>query len=173
VIAYLFSHRPAPGCDVAAYEDSLRRFHAELARASVSGFIESATFATGGGYNDWYLLESSAAMDGLNAAAVSGARAPAHESAARMAADGAGKLLSLASGKPSMESGFEVRFSKPAGMAYKDLYAQLETWTGSSGVSLWRRMMVLGPPPEFCLVTPSTFDLPPEMHPEVLTRKPI
>ena len=166
----MFSHRPADGVDIAAYEDSLRRFHEQLALASVSGFIESATYAIGAGYSDWYLLESSAAMDALNAGAVSGPRASAHDAAARMAADGAGKLWSLASGRPSMEAGFEVRFGKPAGMAYADLYARLESCAGMPGVSLWRRMMVLGPPPEFCLITPSRVELPPEMNPEVLRR---
>jgi hypothetical protein len=173
LLAYVFSHRPAGGVDVAIYEDSLRRFHAELAKSSLSGFLESATFAIGGGYSDWYLLESSSAMDTLNAAAVSGARAPAHDSAARMAVDGVGKLLSLATGTPSMDEGFEVRFGKPVGMPYKDFYARLEPWTEAAGVSLWRRMMVLGPPPEFCLITPSRVDLPPEMQPELLDRTPI
>jgi hypothetical protein len=173
LLAYVFSHRPAGGVDLAAYEASLRRFHAELARASLDGFIESATFAIGDGYSDWYLLESSSAMDVLNAAAVSGARASAHDAVARVATDGVGKLLNLASGRPSMEEGFEVRFGKPAGMPYPDLYARLESWTEGSGVSLWRRMMVLGPPPEFSLITPSKVDLPGEMHPEVLRRKTI
>lgn len=173
MLAYLFSHRPAGGVEVGAYEDSLRRFHAELASASLSGFIDSATFATGAAYTDWYLLENSSAMDVLNAAAVSGARASAHDTAARMAADGVGKLLSLASGRPSMEAGFEVRFGKPAGMPYADLYAWLKSWTEAPGVSLWRRMMVLGPPPEFCLIAPSEVELPAAMHPEVLRRKKI
>jgi hypothetical protein len=173
LLAYVFSHRPAEGVDVIAYEGSLRRFHAELEKAGLSGFIDSATFAIGAGYSDWYLLENSAAMEVLNAAAVSGARTSAHDSAARMSADGAGKLLSLAAGTASMNGGFEVRFGKPAGMPYKDLYARLETWTNAPGVSLWRRMMVLGPPPEFCLITPSKVDLQLEMHPEVLERKPI
>ena len=173
MLAYVFSHRPAGGVDVAAYEDSLRHFHAELAKSSLSGFVESATFAIGGGYSDWYLLESSSAMDVLNAAAVSGARGPAHDSAARMAKDGTGKLLSLTTGKPSMDEGFEVRFGKPVGMQYKDFYASLTSWTEAAGASLWRRMMVLGPPPEFCLITPSKVELPPEMHPEVLRRKRI
>ena len=173
MLAYVFSHRPAGGADVVAYEASLRRFHTELAGASLGGFIESATFAIGAGYGDWYLLENSAAMDALNAAAVSGARAPAHDSAARMAADGAGKLLSLESGSPSMAEGFEVRFGKPAGMPYAVFYAQLQPWVREPGVSLWRRMMVLGPPPEFCLISPSEMRLPAEMHPEVLGRKPI
>ena len=173
MLAYVFSHRPAGGVDVAAYEDSLRRFHMELARASLDGFIESMTFAIGDGYTDWYLLESSSAMDVLNAAAVSGPRAAAHDAAARVATDGVGKLFSLVSGRPSMDEGFEVRFGKLAGMAYPDLYARLEPWTEGRGVSLWRRMMVLGPPPEFSLITPSKVDLPAEMHPEVLHRKPI
>lgn len=170
MLAYVFSHRPAVGVDVVTYGDALRRFHAELASASLPGFIDSATFAVGDGYSDWYLLENTAAMDALNAAAVSGARAPAHDSAARMAIDGVGKLLSVASGLPSMDDGFEVRFGKPTGMPYKDLYATLESWTGAPGVSLWRRMMVLGPPPEFCLISPSEVELPVDMHPEVLRR---
>jgi hypothetical protein len=170
LVAYVFSHRPAEGVDIAAYEGSLRRFHTELEKAGLSGFIESATFSIGAVYSDWYLLENTAAMEVLNAAAVSGARASAHDSAARMSADGAGKLLSLAAGKASMDEGFEVRFGKPAGMPYDDLYARLEAWTNAQGVSLWRRMMVLGPPPEFCLITPSNVDLPPEMHPEALRR---
>jgi hypothetical protein len=173
LVAYVFSHQPADGVDVVAYEGALRRFHAELAKASLSGFIDSATFATGPGYSDWYLLENTAAMDVLNAAAVSGARISAHDSAARMSADGAGKLLSLAAGKASIAGGFEVRFGKPAGMPYQDLYARLEAWTTAPEVSLWRRMMVLGPAPEFCLITPSMVDLPAEMHPEVLERNPI
>lgn len=173
MLAYVFSHRPAAGVEVAAYEDFLRRFHAELASASLSGFIESATFAVGGGYSDWYLLENTSAMDVLNAAAVTGARAPAHDSAASMAIDGSGKLLSLASGTPSMDSGFEVRFGKPEGMTYRDLYARLASWSQTPGVSLWRRMMVLGPPPEFCLITPSRIELPADLRPELLGRTPI
>src|SRR5437879_9398499 len=55
VLAYVFSHRPADGVDVGAYEDALRQFHRELASASLNGFVESATFAVGGGYSDWYL----------------------------------------------------------------------------------------------------------------------
>jgi len=34
-------------------------------------------------------------------------------------------------------------------------------------------MMVLGPPPEFTLITPSELELPADMHPEVLRREPI
>jgi hypothetical protein len=172
-LAYVFSHRPGAAVEVGAYEDALRRFHSELARARPSGFIGSTTYRIGDGYSDWYLVESSAALDALNDAAVSGARASPHDAAARMAAGGAGKLMNLASGEPDLKAGFEIRFAKPGGMAYADLYRRAESWTGSPGVSLWRRMMVLGPPPEFCLVSRTPVELPADTHPQVIARKPI
>jgi hypothetical protein len=173
VLAYVFSHRAAGGVTAAVYEESLRRFHAALASAEPDGFVASATFRIGDAYSDWYLLDNSAALDGLNIAAVSGEQSAAHDAAAAMAADGVGKLLNLAAGGYSASAGFEVRFAKPAGMKYVDLYARLQAWTALPGVSLWRRMMVLGPPPEFCLVTPSEVTLPAEMRPEVLRREPL
>jgi hypothetical protein len=173
VLAYVFSHRPGPGVDTTAYEEALRRFHAALASAPSNGFISSTTYRIGDAYSDWYLVESSAALDGLNAAAISGARTPAHDAAARMAVDGSGKLLSLAGGDLASGPGCEIRFSKPPGSSYADLYSRLETWTGRPQVSVWRRMMVLGPPPEFCLVAPSALELPSDMRPEVLSREPI
>jgi hypothetical protein len=160
--------------DRAPYEEALRRFHAALASAPSSGFVRSATYRIGDGYSDWYLVESSAALDWLNAAAISGARTPAHDAAARMAVDGVGKLLSLVSGEVSFSApDFEIRFAKPAGVSYADLYARLQPWTSKPAVSLWRRMMVLGPAPEFCLVAASALELPAEMRPEVLHRLPI
>jgi hypothetical protein len=173
VLAYVFNHRPAPGVDGAAYEAALRRFHAALASAPPSGFIRSSTFKVGDRYSDWYLVDASAALDVLNAAAVSGARTPAHDTAARMAADGVGKLYSLVRGEPPSGSGFEIQFSKPAGVGYTDHYERLRPYSGGPGVSLWRRMMVLGPPPEFCLLAPSKIDLPDEYRPETLRRDPI
>jgi hypothetical protein len=173
VLAYVFSHRPAEGVDGAAYEAALRRFHAALASAPLSGFVRSSTFKVGDRYSDWYLVDGSAALDVLNAAAVSGTRTPAHDSAARMAADGVGKLYSLVSGEPPAGSGFEIRFSKPAGVGYADHYERLRPYSGGRGVSLWRRMMVLGPPPEFCLLAPVEIVLPDDYRPEVLRRDPI
>jgi hypothetical protein len=173
MLGYVFSHRPAPGVDATVYEGALRRFHAALASAPSKGFVSSTTYRTGDAYSDWYLVESSGALDWLNAAAVSGPRTPAHIAAARMAVDASGKLLSLVRGELAPGPGFEVRFSKPAGTSYADLYARLEQWTGRPGVSLWRRMMTLGPPPEFCLVAAAALELPVEMRPEVLRREPI
>jgi hypothetical protein len=87
-----------------------------------------------------------------------------------MATDGAGKLLTLVSGNTPTGSGFEIRFSKPAGMGYPELYERMKPWTDLDEVTLWRRMMVLGPPPEFCLVARSEIQLPAEMRPEIVRR---
>jgi hypothetical protein len=173
VLAYVFFHRPAPGVDASAYESALRQFHSVLHGARPVGFIGSSTFRIGDSYADWYLIETSAALDPLNDAAVTGARSTSHESVAHMSTYGAGKLLAQVSGRPLAGPGFEIRFSKPAGMSYGELYERLKSWTDRSEVSLWTRMMVLGPPPEFCLLTPSVFQLPVEMSPETVRREPI
>ena len=170
MLAYVFFHHAAPGTDVGCYEEGLRRFHASLAQARPVGFISSATYRGSGGYSDWYLVENSAALDPLNEAAVAGRIRPAHDAVARGATDFAGKLYMLVAGQPGGQA-FETRFAKPAGTSYRDLYERLEPWTILGGVSLWRRMMVLGPPPEFCLLSPTELDLPAEMKPEVLTRE--
>ena len=169
MLAYVFSHRPAANTDVAAYEEALRRLHAELAHSGTAGFVKSTTYVIGDGYSDWYLVESSGALDGLNDAAVSGSRSAPHDAAARMAASGSGKLLRLTKGEPDLEAPYEIGFSKPAGMPYAVLYESLDQFAGS----LWRRMMVLGPPPEFCLVVRNPVELPAEFAPEVRTRRQI
>jgi hypothetical protein len=173
VLAYVFSHRPGPGIEAARFEAVLREFHSALAAAPPRGFISSLTYRIGDGYSDWYLLVDSAAMDALNEAAVSGSRTAPHDMAASMAADGVGKLLSLAAGECDAAAGYEIRFAKPAGMIYTDLYASLQPVTTSSGAALWRRMMVLGPPPEFCLTISAPVELPPALRPEVLNRSRI
>ena len=173
MLAYVFSHRPAPGGDLAAYEDVLREFHHQLASSNLEGFVSSWTYRTGDGYSDWYLIKDSAALDGLNEAAVTGARAAAHEEAARMAVDGVGKLLTLAEGRPDPAATVESRFAKPSGMAYAALYAGLRPLTASGGAALWRRMMVLGPAPEFCMTSAAPVQLPPALHAEVASRTPL
>jgi hypothetical protein len=172
-LAYVFIHRAAPTVEIAAYETALRRFHASLAASPPPGFIGSTSYRMRGGYADWYLLESSAALDPLNEAAVSAARGASHDAVAHMSADGAGKLLALVSGRPGTERGVEVRLSKPKGMSYADFYERLKPWTSRVEVTLWRRMMVLGPPPEFCMVAPFELDLPSEMTPESVQRSSI
>lgn len=170
MLAYVFFHRPAPGVDRGVYEDGLRTFHAALAGARAKSFTGSASYRTGEEYCDWYTVESSAALDELNEVAVSGSRSAAHGEVAQRAVDTAGKLMSLVAGIPSPAGAFEIRFSKPRGMSYAELYTRLEPATAREGVSLWRRMMTLGPPPEFVLLSPGPLELPQEMSPETLSR---
>jgi hypothetical protein len=171
LIAYLFFHEHASHAGVAEYEEGLRRFHASLAAAGVPGFVGSRTYRVGSQYCDWYVVTSSAALDPLNDAAVSGRRSAPHAAVAREAVDFAGKLLKLASGEYDADAGTEIRFSKPHGTTYEELYRKIEPWTSMPDVSLWRRMMVLGPPPEFCLLAKSEITLPAELNPQVLRRE--
>ena len=173
MIAYLFFHEIAPDGDALRYEDGLRRFHEALAGAGVPGFAGSRTYRLGPQYCDWYLVESSASLDPLNDAAVSGQRSASHADVASLATNFTGKLLKLTAGQYSADAGIEVRFAKPHGMTYAHLYRLLEPWTSRSDVSLWRRMMVLGPPPEFCLIARSDVDLPDELDAEVYRREPV
>ena len=168
MLAYVFSHRAAAGADIAVYEDLMRRFHGALAGSPPPGFVRSVTFRAAGGYVDWYLIEGSAALDALNQAAISGRRSRPHDAVAQMAAEGSGKLMTLTLGPPDLQAGFEVRFSKPKGVSYAGLDSLLEPSTRQAGVSVWKRMMVLGPPPEFSLLTPMHLELPAETSPQLL-----
>ena len=154
MLAYVFWHWPAtPGTEPAAYERAQAAFHQRLAEAPPAGFLRSWSFRVvavpwlrvASAYEDWYLLEGSAALDPLNGAAVAPPARRAHDRAAAGAA-GVGGLYRLHSGEPRPLSGPVNWFPKPAGMQYPDLYTGI-----APGAVLWRRQMVLGPAPEFLL----------------------
>ncbi len=171
MLGYVFFHRPGPQAGTIAYEAALRSFHASLKATRPPGFLGSGSYRIGGGYADWYMVANSAALDPLNEAAVGDRARSSHDMVAGMSTDGAGKLFTLVSGEPRTESGFETRFSKPRGMTYSELYERLRDITARPDVSLWRRMMVLGPAPEFCLTSRSQLDLPVDMNPETIPRE--
>jgi hypothetical protein len=171
LLAYVFFHRPALPAGATAYEAALRAFHAALAAAPPHGFVGSCSYRIGDGYADWYMVEDSAALDRLNEAAVGRRAHASHDAVADMSSEGAGKLFTLVSGDPRSEAGFETRFSKPGGMSYAELYERVKSLTARPDVSLWRRMMVLGPPPEFCIASRSELVVPAEMSPETLSRE--
>ena len=152
MLAYLFWHWPVDGgAGRAAYEQAQAAFHRRLAGAPPAGFLRSWSFRVGGApwlkvadaYEDWYLLEDSAALDALNDAAVAPPAKGAHDAAAAGAA-GMGGLYRLRSGAPDPRSGPALWFHKPAGTSYGEIYA-----AAGSERALWRRQMVLGPAPEF------------------------
>ena len=161
MIAYLFWHWPDRGADVEAYEAAQRGFHAALNRAGGEGFQGSFSYRVSGaawipagnGYEDWYLLDGSHALDALNDLAVAPTLRRAHDAAASWAT-GVGGLYRLQRGVPAHAGGVVAWVSRPRGTT-------AEAFGGgvAEAAVIWRRQMVLGPAPEF-LFEPPLPDLP-------------
>ena len=170
MLAYVFWHWPRSDVDRGSYVDHLCAFHQTLGLNRAPGFQQSAVFrihganwlnTTGEVYEDWYLLDDSAAMDRLNDAAVSGVCEDPHNAIARNAADGTGGLYRLRVGYENLtESRFAVWLSKPNGVSYKDFYSALQPITSQPGLALWGRQMTLGPTVEFCIHSAAPIELP-------------
>ncbi|HSE34105.1 MAG TPA: hypothetical protein VLA93_21205 [Pyrinomonadaceae bacterium] len=162
MLAYVFWHWPQPGVDRAAYEANLLTFHKTLTTHKPPGFLSSTVFsieaanwleATGPVFEDWYLMENSAAMDRLNDGAVTGVCEQPHNVVAKEAAGGTAGLYRLRQGTGNLSNKrVAVWFSKPAGVSYKDFFAQLSE-ENLPGTSLWQRQMTLGPTTEFCMLS--------------------
>ena len=168
MLAYVFWHWRRTNVDHAPYESAQRRFHAALAAAPAEGFIHShsaalqgATWAAGGGaaYEDWYVVHASAALDSLNAAAVSASRQAPHDAAAALAAGGIAGLYTLRAGVALTAPAHATWFAKPEGMSYAQLDVALREVV-AQGACLWMRYMVLGPTPEFCVHSGRAIELP-------------
>jgi hypothetical protein len=184
MLAYVFWHWSKPDVAPADYEQYQRDFHAALARSAPRGFLNSAAFRIEGqaawlggapAYADWYLVQDSAALDPLNVAAVSGVCEVPHTTVAQAMAAGAGSLFALrdeapAPVPPNLPAAQTLTFlTKPREMPYATFYATVAALPNNSNATLWRRTMVLGPTPEFALLTPAAPPLPPELHPLALT----
>lgn len=181
MLAYVFWHWPRPGVPAAEYEALQRRFHAALKEAPSAGFmgsrsvsIEGAAWAGGGrAYEDWYLLEGSAGLDPLNAAAVTASRQAPHDAAAAAAEGGTAGLYSLRLGVQRSAPWTATWFAKPDGMNYGALYTLLGDLVEREDGALWCRQMTLGPTPEFCLHTSGAVRLPAPLTGSALTGRPV
>ena len=182
MLAYVFWHWRRPEVPAAAYEALQREFHAALEAAPPAGFIGSrsvaiagAPWAAGGGeaYEDWYLVDDSAALDPLNAAAVSASRQGPHDAAAAAADGGTAGLYRLRLGEAGDSPGAAAWFAKPAGMSYAALFATLGPLVHAEGAALWGRQLTLGPTPEFCLHTRRLVTLPAPLVALTLACRPI
>ena len=155
-LAYVFWHGPGDAAARGDYEELLAAFHARLRDAPPPGFRESVAFAPGHGYDyeDWYLVDGWADLGVLNADAVDDVRGPEHDRVARLAAKGAGGVYALRSGDLAIaDAGAADWSAKPLGEPYADFEAALTAGREPGGFALWQRQMVLGPAPEFCLLT--------------------
>lgn len=160
MLAYVFWHWKKPDIPVEEYESRQRAFHIALAAEPPPSFLGSfslalpgAPWAFDGGetYEDWYLIEDFAALGALNEAAVSGGRTAPHDRAATVAAGGSGGVYELRLGSVSVSPKYAHWFHKPDGMKYQEIFAELIAVVDQVQAGLWRRQMVLGPAPEFCL----------------------
>ena len=181
MLAYLFWHWPQVGVELGEYEAAMVGFHGGLAAGAPVGFRRSLTVRVGAapwlvggtqGYEDWYVVDDSAALDPLNEAAVSGARRGPHDRAAYAAAGGAGGLYRFQRGDLDLaEAGVATWLSKPGGMSYAEFDARLREWIGDTPVALWQRQMVLGPAWEFCLLSRGMIEVPEEVGALVVGRE--
>jgi len=182
MLAYLFWHWPKPTVAPHDYEAALRRFHSVLSTSDTTGFVRSFCFGIRGAswandgsdaFEDWYLVESSAGLDPLNDAAISGRRQAAHDGAAAAAAGGTGGLYRLRRGFALPHAACGYWFSKPDGVSYVELYELLQPVLEEDEVALWGRQMTLGPALEFCLHAQQTLVLPPQLSAIEIRLRPV
>jgi hypothetical protein len=149
MLAYLFWHRPREGADAAQYEEAQRGFHSKLEVDSACFRLDELPFDPAPGYEDWYLVEDWSSLGRLNEAAVDAARRPAHDRAAADASAGWGGVYSLVRGPAEIPAGAEWH-DKPRLIPTETFLADLPETT------IWRRQLVLGPAPEFCVAIAKT-----------------
>jgi hypothetical protein len=175
VLAYVFWHWPRPGIEREEYEGRLVDFHREMSRSLPTGVRRSLVWRvsgapwlpSGSGYEDWYLVDDSAALDLINRDAVTGVLGTRHEAVARLSGGGTAGLYQpaqIAAGV--VECALAIWFSKPGGLSYGDLYSRLDAAPGR----LWQRMLVLGPTPEYCLLQPDAGTVPEAYGPVLVNR---
>jgi hypothetical protein len=165
VLAYLFWHRAAEGTSPEHYEDAQRRLHHSLAARPPAGYGGSARFRAeelpwldgdGRGYEDWYLVEDWTALGILREAAVAAGHRSAHDAAARHYGTGAGAVMRLAEGHWAPETARVAVWVTPAPGRVEAAQESLLLGDGldRAHASLWRRELVLGPAPEYCVLAP-------------------
>ena len=166
MLAYIFWHRPFPHIDSKLYEESIMRFQSDLERQPPPGLRAAATFrieavpwlSNHAGYEDWYLLEGSWAMDPLDGFAITGRMQPSHDTAAAQMEEGQGGLYAHAGGDPSPALQSSVFWlTRPRGISWQAVLEPLRTRHPQANV--WRRQMVLGPAKEFAVEVPGDTEI--------------
>jgi hypothetical protein len=174
MLAYVFWHWRQPTISASSYEADLIQFHRTLEANKPEGFQRSIVFLFEGApflatdqpvYEEWYLLDNSAAMDRINYEAVNGPCEEPHNRVARNAAGGTGGLYRLRAGSVRHDSGkYAIWFSKPAGVSYSEFDSRMQPVVTENDAALWSRTMTLGPTSEFCLHSHLKLNLPSEFN---------
>lgn len=162
MLAYVLWHRPATGVDGAEYELAQGAFHHALEaepwpglRAARAYRAAAFPWLSGTAYEDWYLLEGYGELGAFAQQPMSDGHRAAHDAAAHGYGSGAGALYALLEGDPATatngDAGFASWLTRPRGAPPPAL---AELAGEGPGASLWRRELVLGPAPEYCLLSP-------------------
>lgn len=162
MLAYVFWHRPLDASAIDAYEQAQLAFHRSLAHTPPAGFSGSACYraaalpwlGAAAGYEDWYFVADYTALGVLGEAAVGHGHRSAHDEAARRFGAGAGGLYGLVEGTPRLDGAAAVWIARPPGSQRLALGELLGDGMDPRQAGLWRRQLVLGPAPEFCLLAP-------------------
>ena len=168
--AYVFWHRPLANVDRDAYEGALIAFHRHLLDRGCAGLQGSATYRITEtpwldalpGYEDWYFVDSSAALDPLNEAAVAPDMWDVHAAISSQTDVGHGGIYTYILGDPDPKALRHTAWLKrPRGIRYEIPLKTIADQVAGP-VSVWRRQMVLGPGFEFALLggTSTKLDLP-------------
>ena len=174
-LAYVFWHWPRPEIPDNTYERKLASFLNSLNSASCPGLVEAMSFRVddlpwspqrGGLYEDWYLVESFSALGALNEAAVAGESRNPHDSIAKDYMKGAGGIFKTISGSLRLRDSLHATWvEKTIGPSYQAYYEELATVVGGRRTELWRRQLVLGPSPQFCIHSEEALEVPEEYRP--------
>ncbi len=161
MLAYLFWHRPFSHVDRKLYEEALMRFQSDLAAAKPAGFVSAASFQIEPvhwldnlpGYEDWYTLEGSWAIDPLNAVAIVGHMQAPHDEVAALMEQGHGGLYAHVSGETALPKQSTIYWlTRPRGIQWRAAIDPLRAQYPQANI--WRRQMVLGPAAEFGVEMP-------------------
>jgi hypothetical protein len=156
--------------NASAYERSLKDFHRSLGHVPPSGFERSAAFrvahppwlrpgsdeeGVAPAYEDWYLVDSWSALGVLEEAAVGHGHVSRHDAVAAKSRQLTGAVYRLSDGHAELDRAATAVWVDPArGHAPPAVADLLADGADSRSAGLWRRCLVLGPAPEYCLLAP-------------------